>query len=734
MNILTDWITSIIVIVIGYMLLGKADGDLVEYAQNSSVGILIGIELAIIIVLTIINVSLEKSGRPQIFGMATMAALATVLCLLQGGIFNWGAVAIYGVAGLFGIFSLCTPFAYALIVLGIGIEFIIHYQDWLGTYYLLEEDSILYIEYTFWRVYIYMAAAAGALLIPMAIKIVLAMGENKKANKKVDRSNDRFKRNAISNDPSQMKTKSREPEIKKDTVAAPINVPKQTGTQVLDVIKKDENGEKVEGDDLGGILESITYFMAKNFKCTSALAFLSEDQGKTFKLNSAVSNSNAEINKSVVIQSGIGLLGKASQLELGMMSGNLRNYPDKLEYYVDSSHVNSAVVTKIIDDNGSNVIGLLVVDSMDLQAFYDEDKNLMNRFSKIAAKLISNIQMSKKLITHNRRVELIYGVSKKIAEEMSPNGVLKTLMQNLKEIFPADKLVLCDYQPEVRKGRVVKIFGKDNGPVKSGMVFDLTNENSVYAKSFKNKTHLRIDEFKNFQTRFITNDLGDVKSMMVAPILNDKEMVVAIIGIESNTLNQYTEEDLTLLKTLMINSSSSLAKAQMFKNMERQATIDGLTQIPNHRSFQDTADKMIVKSQEEDKPLGLLLMDIDHFKKFNDTYGHPIGDLVLKQVATAIKKSIRVNDFVARYGGEEFIVLLNGLDVKQAMESAERIRKAVEDLRIVTEAGTLSVQVSIGCCMYPDVAPDKATLVDNADKALYTSKENGRNQVTLFKK
>ena len=170
----------------------------------------------------------------------------------------------------------------------------------------------------------------------------------------------------------------------------------------------------------------------------------------------------------------------------------------------------------------------------------------------------------------------------------------------------------------------------------------------------------------------------------------------------------------------------------MYTEMEKLATIDGLTQIANHRKFQDILTQELERSQRYNSPLTLLLLDIDHFKKFNDTYGHPVGDLVLQQVAKALQGSIRTTDYCARYGGEEFVVVLIQADEIQSRVLAERIRAAVENLQIPNENQVLRVTVSIGSATCPSDAGTKQELIDNADKAMYFSKQGGRNRVSYF--
>ncbi len=128
------------------------------------------------------------------------------------------------------------------------------------------------------------------------------------------------------------------------------------------------------------------------------------------------------------------------------------------------------------------------------------------------------------------------------------------------------------------------------------------------------------------------------------------------------------------------------------------------------------------------------MMDIDNFKSFNDTYGHQLGDRVLKDVAAVAKKISRAGDIAARYGGEEFIMILPETDSGQAMLFAERIRASVAEIEIPHEGKTLHVTISLGVSTYPDHSEEKEVLIRAADEALYTSKHRGKNCVSLFTK
>ena len=162
---------------------------------------------------------------------------------------------------------------------------------------------------------------------------------------------------------------------------------------------------------------------------------------------------------------------------------------------------------------------------------------------------------------------------------------------------------------------------------------------------------------------------------------------------------------------------------------------DGLTGLINQRTLREKLRTEKIRADRKQYNIGVLMMDIDHFKSVNDTYGHPIGDVVIKGIADAISGEIRRDiDIDARYGGEEFVVGLIETDAEGMVETAERIRKAVQKLVFdVHRAEPLRVTVSIGAFLVtPTFNGDMAKAVNNADQALYRAKEGGRNQVVQF--
>ena len=181
----------------------------------------------------------------------------------------------------------------------------------------------------------------------------------------------------------------------------------------------------------------------------------------------------------------------------------------------------------------------------------------------------------------------------------------------------------------------------------------------------------------------------------------------------------------------MIGQAALLRNITEEKRLEERlrvlSSIDGLTGLLNRRILDETLDREVRRSVQHGNPLSVLMFDVDHFKKFNDTYGHDQGDRVLKAVAAKAKEGLRTVDSACRYGGEEFVLILVETPLSGAMIVAERIRKAIEEMRV----DGLQVTVSIGVAEVVELGIDSpGVLIESADAALYASKHAGRNRVS----
>jgi len=197
--------------------------------------------------------------------------------------------------------------------------------------------------------------------------------------------------------------------------------------------------------------------------------------------------------------------------------------------------------------------------------------------------------------------------------------------------------------------------------------------------------------------------------------------------------DQKSRESLKRLAVLAAGQIAlSLANLHLRETLRDQSIRDPLTGLFNRRFMQESLNKELQRSRRKQRPLAIIFIDLDHFKHFNDTFGHDAGDSVLKSMADSFRVHFRTDDVICRYGGEEFAVILPESTIEDAARRAEALRLATRDLKLVHRGTVLNpVTLSIGIAGFPDHARDAQELLDRADKCLYQSKANGRDRVTV---
>lgn len=213
-------------------------------------------------------------------------------------------------------------------------------------------------------------------------------------------------------------------------------------------------------------------------------------------------------------------------------------------------------------------------------------------------------------------------------------------------------------------------------------------------------------------------------------VISDR--LVGVLELVGREGDPYFAENSELFQTIAEHLALALNGAQMFENFELLATHDALTGLANHRAMQEFIHQRLNEAERTGQTLGLIMLDVDHFRSFNEEEGHDAGDEVLKQVAEALKACVRPYDMAARYGGEEFTVIMPGSSQESTMSVAERIRQRVEAAPYITRSGReVHVTVSLGCAVYPHTGQDASSLLKAADVALYEAKRGGRNRAVF---
>ncbi|MCO4784134.1 MAG: diguanylate cyclase [Candidatus Cloacimonetes bacterium] len=342
------------------------------------------------------------------------------------------------------------------------------------------------------------------------------------------------------------------------------------------------------------------------------------------------------------------------------------------------------------------------------------------------------------LLTHFLKLTL------SLRKKMLHLETLNTLSNELFTVLDSDKLAnsifeIFKQRTGTDSGVILTIDQNKDTPQFSS--FGTTNDEFLVAISKETMRSSLFEHFKLDQTSLLLNEFPEYKQeklnftedhqTLAFPLILNNRAYGAIFIHKRNFSTFLSDFDDHFWQTLCQIIVAALENARLY----RLATVDGLTGLYVRSFFDVQINKEFSRAKRYNAELGYLMSDIDHFKNFNDTYGHAVGDQVLRIVADEIKKSVRDADVAARYGGEELCVILPNTDKEGSIIIAERIRQNIEALRIPHETGDIKITCSVGVSCLPDNNPlDVKAFMKEADDALYVAKENGRNQTVFYTK
>jgi diguanylate cyclase (GGDEF)-like protein len=236
------------------------------------------------------------------------------------------------------------------------------------------------------------------------------------------------------------------------------------------------------------------------------------------------------------------------------------------------------------------------------------------------------------------------------------------------------------------------------------------------------------------QADFFNNSLAiaeGIRSLIAVPLKMQDE-IIGVLYLDDFVPRRFPKERLELLAVFGSFATMSIDNARLHQRTLELASTDGLTGLFNHRQFKKMFAEELARAQRYQKPLSIILCDVDNFKMFNDSYGHPNGDVVLQEMAGLLRELLRGCDTIFRYGGEEFVILLPETSIADALRVAERLRSCVETsspafLGEITRSH--GVTVSVGVAAFPDDGDSTTQLLKTVDELMYAAKRTGKNQV-----
>jgi diguanylate cyclase (GGDEF)-like protein len=356
----------------------------------------------------------------------------------------------------------------------------------------------------------------------------------------------------------------------------------------------------------------------------------------------------------------------------------------------------------VIDE--SIPLGVLILFSKRESAYDEYLENITAEFASQIKQILNRARMYVEIERFTRGFKALHEASRRLSSYLAVGKIAEGFVDLVSDMVSSSAIgfFMTD------KGQLRIIARKGFEPEKDAFYtketyFDIIVKN-------KQLLHLSRPDKKKDVYPFKRNE---TKTFLGIPIITEEE-VTGVLAITSNEYDAISSYHVHLLTTIADQT-------------------DGLTGLFNHKHFQERLNQEFQRIQRIPQPLSLLLIDIDFFKKINDTYGHPAGDMVLKKLAQILKKTLRGIDIIARYGGEEFAAVLMGTDRGGARKMAERLRSKVMENTFQTDEGAINITLSIGVATHPHDAETKDEIISRADQALYYAKEHGRNQVCLWK-
>ncbi|HEX3695917.1 MAG TPA: diguanylate cyclase [Polyangia bacterium] len=400
-----------------------------------------------------------------------------------------------------------------------------------------------------------------------------------------------------------------------------------------------------------------------------------------------------------------------------------------LPYYNGPAEVAAFMGVPVVE--GMTLRGVLVADRKEARPFTESDAGLMVSAAHQAVRVVQSERVFQAVERSKHEHERFYRASAELNQALTLAEVYDAAIAGARGVCEFDFAAIATYDARRASHTIRRAVGQWADKLDGTTHADPSSMVSMVAK---NKLALPAGgEWRERDVPVFSHPMRirDLESLLVLPLLI-KDQVIGTFTVAARRAGAFPSDRREMLGVIANQVAISLQNAHMYQALEEQATTDGLTGLVNHRTFQERFSAMLGRADRHKFPVSLILTDIDHFKKVNDSYGHPTGDEVLRKVAAILNGRARKIDIVARYGGEEFAIVLEGTDKDGARLLAERIRVEVGQQAFQSSKGPFKATLSLGVASYPVDAKVKADIIARADQSLYAAKHGGRNRTVCF--
>ncbi len=384
------------------------------------------------------------------------------------------------------------------------------------------------------------------------------------------------------------------------------------------------------------------------------------------------------------------------------------------------------------------MIGFLNLDSA-TPGFYNFDHaERLQVFADQAAIAIENARLFNETTRRADQMDTVNKIGLAISAGLDLQQIARTLYEQCNLVAPVDAFYVALYDAKAHQLHF-PLFLDHAQPLAVGP-FDLYTQPGLTGQVIQTGQTLYIPDVLDPNKPAIQQHNragGEPTRTYVGVPLRLRDQVIGVLSVQSYQPNAYSADQIDFIETIATQAAVAIENARLYAEVQQLAVTDALTSTFNRRGLVQLGEREVERAQRFQHPLSVVMLDIDHFKRVNDTYGHPIGDRVLCALADCCRANMRTVDIVARYGGEEFVMLLPETDLASAVQVAERLRQTVEKAQVSVEVDeqmtgrTVHVTVSQGVVTMSPDTPTLAALFERVDQALYVAKQSGRNRVAV---
>jgi diguanylate cyclase (GGDEF)-like protein len=338
------------------------------------------------------------------------------------------------------------------------------------------------------------------------------------------------------------------------------------------------------------------------------------------------------------------------------------------------------------------------------------------------------------ILIKKAQLEVVNEIGQQINSSLDLPEVLALLTRHAAECIGVDRSIVWLMNSQKTGLEAVACHGFSQLQLQNLQLFlpDVRKTRFFQALFERHAVEVRDEEDRVFFQQHL-EAMGPVKTLLVVPLLLQQQAIGLLTVDDTREMHAFLEDEVTLVSAVANQATLAIENARLYQQVKEQAITDVMTGLYNHRYFQLRFAEEFSNCKRYHNAMSVIMMDIDWFKHYNDTYGHIAGDLALREIAQLTKASVRENDILARYGGEEFVIVLPMTNAEGALIVAERIRLAVANCKFLGDLNLpqVSITVSLGIAAYSPEHAKSEALLREADQALYQAKENGRNQIAV---